>query len=400
MSQPNPVPAPHSGEGRERHPTWLELFYDLVFVVAISKLSSTLATDVSWAGFGRFALLFVPIWWAWVGQTFYLTCFDTDDLRQRLNTIAQMAFVAVLAVVIPKAYGEQQLLFALFYAGLRLLLVAAYVVASVRIEAARPLTVRYALGFATSASLWLASTLLDSPYAQWLWLVAIAVDFATPLSVARHVVQLPPHSSHLPERFGLLTIIVLGEAVAAVVHGMGEHDLHGRGFQAGIAGLAIVFALWWTYFDAIRGAGARGIAGLQHVRRYQIWMYSHLPLAMAITASSVGIMAAIAAVAERATHAHQPWLLAAAAGCAMLAMHAIGGSRDDHGARRGRDHLGHGVCTAMTFASGWLGERWPPQQFLLVVAACAAGHVVIAERRRAQRARAPEPAAGRARAGQ
>lgn len=144
----------------ERHASWLELFYDLVFVAAVSQLATSLSGDYSWLGMLRFSALFIPVWWAWVGHTFYLTRFDTDDLGHRLMTMAEMAAAASLAVHVPAALGASSAGFALSYAAVRFILVAEYLRAWHHIPAVRPLTGRYAAGFG-------ALPLRCGPYLRW-----------------------------------------------------------------------------------------------------------------------------------------------------------------------------------------------------------------------------------------
>ena len=148
----------------ERHATWLELFYDLVFVAAVSQLAHSLGYDYSWVGMFRFTFLFIPVWWAWVGHTMYLTRFDTEDMGHRLLIMAQMAAVASLAVHVPAALGATSAGFALSYAAVRFILVADYLRAGRHIPAIRPLTNRYAAGFGAAASLWALSVLLPVPW--------------------------------------------------------------------------------------------------------------------------------------------------------------------------------------------------------------------------------------------
>ena len=130
----------------ERHASWLELFYDLVFVAAVAQLAKILSDDYSWAGVLRFSALFVPVWWAWVGHTFYLTRFDTEDAGHRLLTFAQMTAATSLAVHVPAALGAASVGFALSYAVVRFILVAEYLRAGRHIPQVRPLTSRFSAG--------------------------------------------------------------------------------------------------------------------------------------------------------------------------------------------------------------------------------------------------------------
>ena len=126
----------------ERRATWLELFYNLVFVVAIAQLAHKLNEDVSLSGFFGFVVLFIPVWWSWVGAAFYSNRFDTDDLGHRLLTAVQMLAVAALAVNVHHGLGESSAGFALSYAAVRAVLVIEYLRAGKHVVTARSLTNR------------------------------------------------------------------------------------------------------------------------------------------------------------------------------------------------------------------------------------------------------------------
>ena len=125
-----------------RHATWLELFYDLVFVVAVSQVAHNLYADVSIAGFLSFGFLFIPIWWAWIGTTFYANRFDSDDIGHRLLIGLQMLAIAALAVNVHHGLGESSAGFALAYAAGRAVLVIEYFRAAKHIPQARELATR------------------------------------------------------------------------------------------------------------------------------------------------------------------------------------------------------------------------------------------------------------------
>jgi len=318
-------PALRSAEAAvvERHAIWLELFYDLIFVAAISQLATRISADYSPAGFFRFAMLFVPVWWAWIGHTFYLSRFDIEDLGHRLLTMLQMTAVASLAIHLPDALKSTSAGFALSYAAVRFILVAEYVRAGWHIPVVRPLTNRYVRGFGAAATLWALSVLVPPPWRFWLWGVAMAVDLAAPLTAGQLHVLFPPHLSHLPERFGLFTIIVIGEAVVSVVFGIGKTGLTFVSATAGFMGLLISFALWWGYFEGARGAMTRRLRAREHVKSYQEWLYAHLPLLMGITAVAVGIKHVISLQPSEPLQAAEGWLLCCSVGVTVLALSAI-----------------------------------------------------------------------------
>ncbi len=312
-----------TAEERERHATWLELFYDLVFVAAISQLAGNLTSDYSLRGLLHFTILLVPVWWAWVGQTFYLTRFDSDDLVHRLLTMAQIVAVASLIVHVPQALGKSSIGFALSYAAVRLILVAEYYRAGRHIPAVLPIVNRYLAGFGSAAALWVVSTFVPTPQRFILWYVAIVIDFIAPLTAGQLHARFPPHLMHLPERFGLFTIIVIGEAVVSVVMGVGADRLTFATGSACVMGLVIAFTLWWGYFEGVRGAGTRQLTSKNHVRAYQQWLYSHLPLTLGIVAMAVGVKRVIVLAPFAMIPIQEAFILSASAGVCMLSLNTI-----------------------------------------------------------------------------
>jgi low temperature requirement protein LtrA len=308
---------------RERHATWLELLYDLVFVAAISQLAENLNKDYSFFGFLHFSILFVPVWWAWIGHTFYLTRFDSDDVIHRLLTMVQIVAVASLIVHLPNALGDSSKGFALSYAAVRAMLVLEYLRAGRHNQPVRPLVNRYMIGFGTAAALWGISIFIPMPQRFVVWYLAIGVDFLAPLTAGTLHAKFPPHLMHLPERFGLFTIIVIGEAVVRIVMGIKAGQLKSLTSAAGIMGLIIVFSLWWGYFDGVKGAGTRQLISKDHVRAYQQWLYTHLPLTMAIASIAVGIRRVMMLSAWQILPFQESWILSVSIGVCMLSLSTI-----------------------------------------------------------------------------
>ncbi len=273
----------------ERRATWLELFYDLVFVVAVSQLAHYLHSDVSLSGVFGFVALFLPVWWSWIGTTFYANRFDSDDVGHRLLTAVQMLAIAALAVNVHHGLGESSTGFALSYALGRAVLVVEYIRAGWHIPTARPLTTRYAIGFAIAATLWAISAFVPIFWRNVLWSLGLFIDFTTPLFAPKLLLKIPLHSSHLPERFGLFTMIVLGEAVVAVVNGTSEHSWDVFTVISAVFGLSIAFSLWWVYFDNLGGTPIQRARTEGRTTIFNIWLYTHLPLVMGFTATGVAV---------------------------------------------------------------------------------------------------------------
>ncbi len=355
----------------ERHATWLELLFDLVFVVAISELALKLKVDISWGGGLGFAMLFVPVWWAWVGTTFYNTRFDTDDLIQRLLVFGQIAMVAALAVNIQHGLEASAVGFAISYVAVRFVLLLQYLRAYRDVPVARPLIIWYSVGFAISIALWLLSILLPVPIRFILWGVAMVVDFGGPLTFARTPTAktLPPNSSHIPERFGLFTLIVIGEGVAAVVRGMAARNLDTLSVVSGLLGLSVAFSLWWIYFDHIDGSALRaaGATGRQ-------WLYTHLPLLAGLTATSVGVEEVARSDQAAALPDNLRWLLCGALALSLAAIALIQvTSTDPHLRQHVRRQAGYRLAAAaFALLVAALGGGLPPVGVAgLLALACA-----------------------------
>jgi low temperature requirement protein LtrA len=268
---------------RDRKVTWTELFFDLVFVAAVAQVGAPLAAHFSVSELGRFAFLLLLIWWAWHGYAVYATRFDTDDRVERAATLLQM-----VAVIFMAANAEQGLDsvssagFAAAYAVMRLILVARYLRAASR-SGSRAIAHDHASGFGAAAVLWLASSVIPAPWRYALWMVALALDLGTAVVASRHTVTAPPHASHLPERFGLFTLILLGEAMIAIMSGI-QHQPEWSVMAAGTAlsGVGFVYAVWWAYFDGVDAAGHRPVRCVADSRRLAAWTGAHLPLYLGV----------------------------------------------------------------------------------------------------------------------
>ena len=302
-----------------RHATWLELFYDLVYVVAVSQIAHYLYEDTSLKGFLGFVFLFVPVWWAWIGTTFYANRFDSDDIKHRLLTGLQMLAVAALAVNIHHGLGETSVGFAITYAVTRFVLVLEYLRVIKHIPEARSLAKYYCFGFSIAAILWLISAFVPIPIRFVLWGLGLAVDFITGITAKRFQVALLPHPEHLPERFGLFTIIVLGEAIIAVVHGVSEQKWDTQSAICAVFGFSIAFSLWWIYFENVSGSILSANVD-KKVGLIQVWLYGHLPLVIGLATTGVGVEKVIMSDVSQALPTPQRWLICGGVAMCMLSL--------------------------------------------------------------------------------
>ena len=313
-----------AGQSPDRRVTWLELFFDLVFAAAVAQVASPLRADYSLEGLGRFALLFILIWWAWTGHAVFSTRFDTDDVVQRGLTLLQMFGVAVMAANSRDALDSRSSAgFAAAYAVLRFVLVFQYYRAR-EVAGARHLATWYLAGHGLAAALWLASALVPTPLRYVLWVTAFTVDLGTPWVAVRHSLAVPPDAAHLPERFGLFTLILLGESVVAVMHGI-EHQEYWSVVAASLAfsGMGIAFAIWWWYFDAGRATAERPVRCHADAVRLHLWSYAHLPLYVGLVVTFVGIQLIVSVAPELVLDGGQLAMLAGALGLVVLSLAAI-----------------------------------------------------------------------------
>jgi low temperature requirement protein LtrA len=302
----------------ERHATWLELFFDLVFVVAVAELGQNLTRDPTFDGFLEYVGLFIPVIWAWAGFTFYANRFDTDDLTYRLLILLAMFGVAAMATNTPHAIEDGGEAFAVSYISVRLVLLALYARAIRNVPQAKTFATLYFTAFSVGTLIWVASLLVPPPGRWWLWGVALAGELLVPIFAWKRVPGAPIDPRHLPERYGLLTIIVLGEAVLAVVLGVANTSWELDSSLAAAGGFLIAAAIWWIYFDYLdQSVVTRGrAAGL-------VFTYAHFSVIIGIAAMGVAVKLQILAVAGNHKYDDTSWILCAGVALCMVGLGAI-----------------------------------------------------------------------------
>jgi low temperature requirement protein LtrA len=288
-----------------RHASYLELFFDLVFVVAIAQLAHELVLDHSLHGFLVFGALCLPVFITWQGYTIYADRFDTDDVVFRVVVFFGMLGILALAVQIPDVAHGDSTGFAVAYILVRSGMIALYLRAYQHVPDARPLIVRYAAGYSLGVALWIVSLAFDAPERYVLWGIALAWEYAQPW-LARHLfAAIPVHISHVPERFALFTIVVLGESVLAVALGVADRDWAMSAAVIAGLGFFVAAAIWWLYFGhGVEFALERSSLGIL------IFSYVHIPLLAALTAVGAGITLAIEQSSEPGLDAGTRWALA------------------------------------------------------------------------------------------
>lgn len=275
----------------------LELFFDLAYVLVVLELASTFLKDLTLAGFVELGGLYVALWFSWVGFTMYANRFDTDDVVLRVAKLGATLAVAGCAASASGATSTYSLPFAACFLLGRLLLVLLYARAWRHVEEARPTLTIYLASTSVSAALWAVSFSIDGPSRYWWWTVAVLVDAAAPVVATVAKQDLPVHVEHLPERFGLFVILVLGEAVGGAATGVHDAGWVRASVLVGVAGFVVAGALWWTYFDAV-SAGTRSAIdadddgnphGEETDERHDLFVYGHLPLTLGVVMVGVGV---------------------------------------------------------------------------------------------------------------
>lgn len=270
----------------EEHRTvgWLELFFDLVFVATLIELGNLLSNDVSLTGFFRFVMLFVPVWWAWAGNTFFANRFLVDDPLHRFFVFIQMLGLSGMAISIQGAFDDLGNQFVLGYILTRTMLLVQNFRMWMNIEEVRPLVSGYISGFGAGIIAWFLSLFVEGDIKYVLWAIGIVIELGTPFTphLEKWQMTFAPHVEHMVERYGIFSIIVLGESFLKVIDSQAGSTLSAEFTIIGFLLFSVTCSIWWLYFDDITDSEInRGAQALY------IWIYFHLPLAIGITAFGV-----------------------------------------------------------------------------------------------------------------
>jgi low temperature requirement protein LtrA len=288
----------------EKRVSWAELFFDLVFVVAVTQISGVLERDHHWGALLRALVLFVPIYWLWVGTSIQTNLQDTSRPLLRIRIFAIALAAIFMALALPEAYGRLGLLFALSYWVGRLVLGIGLVIVSLQ---ARRLPINpYSVSMVLTGPMLVVGALVHGDAREVVWGAAAFIDLSTPTVLRPRLRAMHLNAGHLAERFGLFVLIALGESVVAVGTSVDAHDLHAAQGLAVAAAFALSCGLWWVYFhfaaDAMRHAMATAKVQLDITRL--VLSYGHLAFIGAIILVAVGMRESIV----EPTH-HLSWAL-------------------------------------------------------------------------------------------
>lgn len=280
----------------DRRVSFLELFYDLVYVVIISELTHAFAKNISLTGALEFLFLFIIVWWAWINGTIYHELHGNNDVRTRVSTFLQMMGVASMAVFAHSAFSDGFIGFALSFVFFQIIMMFLWWRTGVHDHLHRPLSRPYVATSLFASIAFFISIFFPVTTGLCIWggamitLIFLPILMDKFIKFDRQIIEERERTAHirpsLVERFGLFTIIVLGEVIIGVVQGVaGHHHLDLQTFI--IAGLSMFvgICMWWVYFDFI---SLRDVQK-KNAKRY-MWMYAHIPLTASIAAIGAGAL--------------------------------------------------------------------------------------------------------------
>jgi low temperature requirement protein LtrA len=284
----------------EERVTPLELFFDLVFVLAITQCTALMASEPTWQGLAKGLAVLAVLWWSWVGYAWLTSVVDPEEGIVRLVIFAAMAGLLVVALCVPEAFDEQALLFACAYGVVRFSQIALFIVASRDDPALRQSVVGLAGGTALGVGLLVAAAFLDGAAQGALWALAILLDMGEPYLFGSEGWRLAP--GHFAERHGLIVIIALGESIVAI--GVGAEVGVGAGVVvAAVLGIVVAAALWWLYFDVVALVAQRRLVQAapgreQNEMARDSYSYLHFPMVAGIVLLALGLKKTIGDVGE------------------------------------------------------------------------------------------------------
>lgn len=358
-----------------RRVTGVELFFDLIFVAAVAQVGTPLSMDYSLVGLLRYVFLFALIWLTWTGHTLYCTRFDNDDLIQRVSVLVQSFVVAVMAANAKESLDSTASAgFGAAYAVMRLILAGLYWRAR-SVQETKSLTTRFAIGYSLSALFWIASSVSPLPWRFAAWGMGLLIDLATPWFARKHSLRHPPDAAHFPERYGLFTIILLGEFVASVMHGIeSQNEWSVAAASTAFVSMAMGFAIWWWYTDGAKSGNERHVRTRRDAILFHVWNYAHFPLFVGIGIAAVGLHHAISLQPGAAMEEQHGAIICGAVALLMVALIVIGASWE---APRARIIAQVGVV-AVVVSLGVAGEGLPAVALVAALGICTLLQTVLA----------------------
>ena len=271
--------------------TPLELFFDLVFVLALTQCTALMADDPSWEGMARGLLVLGVLWWAWVGYAWLTSVVDPEEGSVRLVIFVAMAALLVASLCVPQVFNDTGLLFACAYGVVRVCHIGLFVLASREDPGLRTSVISLAVSTALGSGLLVGASFADGPLQGALWAVAILLDMAGPSFFGVEGWKLAP--GHFAERHGLIIIIALGESIVAIGAGV-EIGVDAGVVVAAVLGVAVAAGLWWLYFDYVAIVAERRLENAEAGREQNAvardsFSYLHFPMVAGIVLIALGM---------------------------------------------------------------------------------------------------------------
>jgi low temperature requirement protein LtrA len=299
VEEREPPAAEQPDEAYEKRVAPLELFFDLVFVFALTQITYLMSENPTWEGLGQGLLVLAALWWAWGAYAWLTNYIDTEQDAERLLMLAAMAAMLVAALATPHVFGDNALIFGLAYAGVRWLHIFIFAEANEHVDTAT--AVRVLARTALPAPLLLiGAAFFDGTAQALIWVVALSIDFAGPFVFGVRGFRVS--AGHFAERFGLIVIIALGESIVAIGAGIAGVELDTGLVVAAVFGVALSAALWWAYFDMAALLSEERFRHLQGEARLLVardaYSYLHLPMIAGILLVALGVKKTLGHVDE------------------------------------------------------------------------------------------------------
>jgi low temperature requirement protein LtrA len=308
---------------QEQEVTPLELFFDLVFVFAITQVSSFVSDDATWTHLFQGVAILAVLWWAWVSYAWLGNTAASDDGAIRVVLLSAMGAMLIVSLAVPGAFSDDGLIFGVAYLTVRLLHLGAYTLLARDDPTLRGLVGRLASTAIPGAALLVLGGALDGTPRALCWVAALAVDYGG--LAMRGVEGWRVQPSHFAERHGLIIIIALGESIVSLGLGAAGLNLDARVIVGALLGVATSAALWWAYFDVVAIVAERRLREASHARQVRIardsYTYLHLPMVAGIVVFAVGVKRTLEVSGE--LPAVPAWALCAGVALYLIALSAF-----------------------------------------------------------------------------
>lgn len=278
----------------------LELFFDLVFVLAITQCTALMADDPTWGGLGKGLLILALLWWSWTGYAWLTSVVEPEEGAVRIVIFAAMAGLLVAALCVPGAFGDEATLFAVAYGVVRWAQIGLFLIASRDEPGLRQSVLGLAGGTAVGTGLLLVGSFAEEELQIAIWSVALLLDIIEPYLFGAEGWKLIP--GHFAERHGLIMIIALGESIVAIGVGA-EAGVDAGVVAAAVLGIIVAAALWWLYFDVVALVAERRLSEAEVGREQNeiardSYSYLHFPMVAGIVLLALGLKKTLGDVEE------------------------------------------------------------------------------------------------------